>query len=576
MWGYQIHFRAMFGLYAERVFKRANVRLKPTVLLLGVRHPDAVNELPVCIEPEDGWIKDTMFEGIEAQIEGIIATHPNRNTLYGDDVRMVEKPARIRADSVRRAVVERLQAQDKERGIVSLVGFPVGVEKYDVLPVLQFDAGGWGALTHLQKTTAMGHYRLERSLPEALVSEILKDVYEQLGKPDAGRFFGTFERDELDVLRAAGRALTYVAAFAGGDIEGLHGVFDSCNYISSLRYEGAAGIGSLVIARRGHPDVGVILELKTPVDLQEAGWARKVLQVASGELSLLADTTRIYGFGQLRPNYDARQEDAFVVVFSSHYKWELRHSGDVLFRCEYGVPSLPQPRFDAEAFKKDAGRLLPGLSRLQTDELWRIVSVAMEQKHGTMLVVSRDASSEANRLGKQATPIVPTKLSDDVIRRITRIDGAVLVDPSGVCHAIGVILDGKASPNATPARGARYNSAVRYVEFSESPVLAVVISEDGQVDLLPKLRPQIDRRKLQQIIESGRHSVVNRDWKSLNRVVVWLDEHRFYLRSDDCDAANKFLKMLNEEPQEANEIRVIYSVFTPSELMNDLYFLPAE
>lgn len=69
---------------------------------------------------------------------------------------------------------------------------------------------------------------------------------------------------------------------------------------------------------------------------------------------------------------------------------------------------------------------------------------------------------------------------------MSRIDGAVLACPNGVCHAIGVILDGQADPGCTPARGSRYNSALRYVVGK--PRLAVVVSEDRTVDVIPDFK----------------------------------------------------------------------------------------
>jgi hypothetical protein len=45
---------------------------------------------------------------------------------------------------------------------------------------------------------------------------------------------------------------------------------------------------------------------------------------------------------------------------------------------------------------------------------------------------------------------------------LTDIDGAVRLDVQGICHAIGVILDGRVSEQGTlvgnRGRGARYNS----------------------------------------------------------------------------------------------------------------------
>ncbi|MCE2482358.1 MAG: hypothetical protein J4F33_05610, partial [Alphaproteobacteria bacterium] len=54
----------------------------------------------------------------------------------------------------------------------------------------------------------------------------------------------------------------------------------------------------------------------------------------------------------------------------------------------------------------------------------------------------------------------------------------------GACHAIGVILDGVASSECTPSRGARYNSGIRYIDSSSNLRLAVIVSDDRTVDVI--------------------------------------------------------------------------------------------
>jgi DNA integrity scanning protein DisA with diadenylate cyclase activity len=76
---------------------------------------------------------------------------------------------------------------------------------------------------------------------------------------------------------------------------------------------------------------------------------------------------------------------------------------------------------------------------------------------------------------------------------LVAIDGAVLIDPSGQCHGIGAILDGQAAESWDASRGSRYNSALRYVSTRQREghrCLAVVISEDGMINLLPQLDPK--------------------------------------------------------------------------------------
>jgi DNA integrity scanning protein DisA with diadenylate cyclase activity len=118
--------------------------------------------------------------------------------------------------------------------------------------------------------------------------------------------------------------------------------------------------------------------------------------------------------------------------------------------------------------------------------MWQVVLEASRQPKGTLLVVSTEALAEADRLKLQCTLIEPVVLTPIITQLVTAIDGAVMLDPQGYCYSIGVILDGKASGRGNSTRGARYNSAIRYVESSPYPALVVVVSEDGMVDVMTK------------------------------------------------------------------------------------------
>ena len=150
--------------------------------------------------------------------------------------------------------------------------------------------------------------------------------------------------------------------------------------------------------------------------------------------------------------------------------------------------------------RTDLPRIFKGMTAERAEELTALIKEAEQVTHGTMLLISGNAEAEAKRLSTQATPLVPCKLTPHLLRHLTPIDGAILIAPDGFCHAIGTILDGMATDKGDPGRGARFNSAVRYVETSKTPCLAVVVSADGGVDLVPNLRPAIARASIDQTI----------------------------------------------------------------------------
>ncbi len=99
-----------------------------------------------------------------------------------------------------------------------------------------------------------------------------------------------------------------------------------------------------------------------------------------------------------------------------------------------------------------------------------------------MIIVSADASGEAGRLRPQVLAVEPRLLDEQLIRAVTGIDGGVLLDPSGTCHAIGVILDGVADGVGDASRGSRYNSAVRYLRSDPPECVILIVSEDGMIE----------------------------------------------------------------------------------------------
>lgn len=193
----------------------------------------------------------------------------------------------------------------------------------------------------------------------------------------------------------------------------------------------------------------------------------------------------------------------------------------------------------------------------------------MEQRHGTMLVFSEKAKAEAHRLRKQSISIEPTLLTPELVRRITGIDGAMMLTPKGICHAISVILDGILTDVGDPSRGARYNSALRYLGSTQSPTMCLVVSRDGNVDLLPQLRKQIRKSDIKVYVEA----LKSKDEDDFHKTLKLLEEHRFYLAAADCDVVNAEIERIYSAPLEVGELRFEIQKFVPHPGMDDSYYL---
>ena len=131
-------------------------------------------------------------------------------------------------------------------------------------------------------------------------------------------------------------------------------------------------------------------------------------------------------------------------------------------------------------------------NEINLSELLRtFIKYMIEETNGGIIVISLDAQEEARRLSNNSFKIEkPPKLTTENINlfsKLAKIDGAILLDDLLNCHAFGVILDGDKTDKASLSRGARYNSALRYVENKQpNRVLAIVISVDGMINVLTK------------------------------------------------------------------------------------------
>jgi len=317
------------------------------------------------------------------------------------------------------------------------------------------------------------------SLLHAAAQEFLQDCSRALRESDTDDDRPVLDRDYNEVLRAAGRS------FMLGAAAGTHGLYDACNGIAALRHEGDEGVGTMLVARRHHPAIVPVLTLESPVSLRDHRRIRKLLELSEDRTALVSDATDVFGLGYLVPPEDPAFEPLFVVHFTRHYSWELTHDGQVMMKVVSNTPRLPQGRVDAENFARAVRRVFSRLDMGTIDYLWELTQRATEQTNGTILVISEGAAQEAARLTRQCFRVAPRLMTPSVLRLVTNIDGAVLIDPYGTCYAIGAILDGLATEKGDSSRGSRYNSALRYVESSRYACMAIVVSEDGLIDLLP-------------------------------------------------------------------------------------------
>ncbi|WP_328829055.1 hypothetical protein OHT77_15670 [Streptomyces sp. NBC_00252] len=417
------------------------------------------------------------------------------------------------------------------------------------------------------------------SLVHALMEEVLDRSWAALRAPVPEDRIMPLRASTSEIVRcAAGRLVR--GAQAG--ITGRHSMQQDTflNALSTLPYEGRPGIGALVLATRDVDDVEVSLRLNTAIALRDKRMLRKLMETSGEDTALLLDDEgRVHGLGRVTRGHEG---SALLVSFNGRGAWDLVHNGQRLLSVRDGEATLPSPPLDDRRLRDLIDRFFPNAD---TDLLVRLAHAAGRHRHGAMLVISDDAAAEAARLYPQAITVEPARLTEDLVTRLTAMDGALLVDPYGRCHALGVILDGLAAGLGDPGRGSRYNNPVRYLGSDTPKAIVLVYSSDGGVDILPALPPRVDEGVVAAAVHhyvqlAGRNPESGPDGSGRLWPVFDAWDHlvplSFYLSSEQCREVNTATARLRSRcAEDAHRLLGIRDL-QPDPCMDATYFKPGE
>jgi DisA bacterial checkpoint controller nucleotide-binding len=573
MWGYQEHFRIVLQVRAREVFERLGTEVELKVLLVGALAPGSKNPNPACVEPEDNEWPLSLFAQLPETIKSIQQEHPANKLFYSNDEQSTrEKPEMIWCDSVAKAVRSCLGPFDSNNNVESFCGLAARVDDYYVVPVIQVPTQVFEQFPPIANACEPpdGWPAGPPSLLHASINALLTEASAELKQPNAGRALGGRMRNSDEIVQLAARNFLYGLPFAIGSRYNGRDLFQHFNYVSSLLYEGTGGKGRIVLA---HPDNSALefaLRFRDPVPLYAPRWARKILQMTDLGFVALADTELIHGLGSANSAKHGDRGAVFTIEFIDHYCWHLKQGNQVLLRSRFGVPELPAEIIPRHLFVSDCARLFPESSDEDRHRLWLLLKTTLDQRRGSMIVIAEDAATEAMRLTHQGTEIQPTLMTEQLLEQVSAIDGTILLDPHATCYAVGVILDGAANSDCTPARGSRYNSAVRYVKGCKSRRLAIVVSEDQTVDIVPRLRPQMSLA----LIESNIELLEGASLDNYQQPRSWLNDNRFYLNDEQCKRVNAALDRIDSLPMKMGQLRITTVRMTPDPDMNASYLLP--
>jgi len=288
--------------------------------------------------------------------------------------------------------------------------------------------------------------------------------------------------------------------------------FNTVTKISSLLYEKLRSNGRIAItkSKNKNPLVNFNEQVMEPLNfnIESAKQIRKLLETTKDDLALLvcSHDKIIYGIGN--PN-DEENDVKYIFYLTGHMEWHMDdYSGlyneGKLLRYKLGNYYLAT---DEEV------RSWYIQSKIHEKNLRDIVHELLYESnvkafdHGGLIIISNDAENEVKRLCKLKRgfcidKIEYDKLTDEnlkLIRALSSIDGALILDMNGACHGIGLILDGVALYNGTPARGSRYNSAKTYIaQCANKHIKAygIIISSDGYIDIIASNDNEFKRKKI--------------------------------------------------------------------------------
>lgn len=581
MWSFQPHFRAGLERATRHVFEEIGFGLGARAFLVGFTD-DPERPFPVCFEPEDDPMAAVDLSGVIAQTRANYEADPESQMLM-TSARHRERFHRSLFDSHRAEALRKTLAESTPGSETTFfVGRSALVDSaYEVHPLIAVPTARWKSKPKLSRTR-IDRYAVVPSFQDALIQEILSAATADLARSTPPEGFSVYWSDRSELIRKAARSFVQsVSLYTGYEYPSELAV--ALNEVSAQPYEGRTGVGGILLAATDNPHVEVVMEFVDPIVLSESRSLRKALEMTDPRHQLLCDGEKILGLARLLETYDPHEESAFTFTVASRGTWELSHQGEPLLRVANTRPTFPRPPLHPAHFKSVARRVFAEVGDREADTLWNLSQEASRSSHGTMLVIHRHADSEAARLVPQAQQIRPRPLDPTTLAAVTSIDGAVLVDTQGACHAVGVILDGHATGSGDPSRGARFNSAVRYQAAQEGDTIVIIVSEDGMIDMLPDLRRQVSRRSVEAVLENLEQTITeDLDFEVFFRYWEHLESLAFYLSEEQCTRANAARTALEEhrakrDPRDTGGLGRITHVswipFEPDPAMNSSYFL---
>lgn len=266
----------------------------------------------------------------------------------------------------------------------------------------------------------------------------------------------------------------------------IYPVLDAILAISKTNEEGARPFGNLTfIEKRVLENITFFAKFKSderPL-LSNFKHVRKLLQaVEHSDHTLISDGTTIRGIA-------SNKIDQFHISVDFLGKLGFLRTGDELI-CSFQDGSYSSDTYRSKLFEVEEALLDTDMETSARNDLFKIVVELVhnaEDKNFGCTFVLDLAKSPTDTAGQSLTP--PLDLRDPNKLRLAgalaRVDGALHLRSDLHLYSFACLLDGHRVKNENRARGARYNSALRFT--AQYPhTIVVVVSADRPVSIFQR------------------------------------------------------------------------------------------
>jgi hypothetical protein len=284
----------------------------------------------------------------------------------------------------------------------------------------------------------------------------------------------------------------------------VYPILDAILGISKTREEGAWPRGTLVFAEPAMIEkIPFLVRFPQPEKLKLTNYkhVRKlILAVENSDRKLVSDGRSIIGVAQ------GNLPDCIINAEFRGSHGFLYFSGNLV--CSFSDGSYHSSNRKPNLVHLEELLLEMPLQQDQKDALFRIASGivgrAGAQRHGATVVVDLNPKPIAISGQQLATPIdLRNEAMLDLAKSLSKVDGALHIGADMHLHGFACLLDGRAMPNENRARGARFNSALRFTAAHEN-LIVIVVSADRPVS----------------VIHKGVDLSARPEWKPLSQLIV--------------------------------------------------------